>query len=207
MANLRKINVGGVDYTLGLSDEQLAKLNGIAEGAQVNVIEAVKLNGKALSVVDKAVDIVLDNDVFKIVEELPSAPATGNENKIHVVPTAGGGTTGNTYSEYLWTGEKWELLGEFKADVDLTNYVQKEDGKGLSSNDFTDALKEKLEGLEEYDDTAVKGLITAEETRAKAAEEANAARIEQVAAGVNKVTFAVAEETLTITVADAPAKA
>lgn len=41
---------------------------------------------------------------------------------------------------------------EFKFDVlagavDLTNYVEKETGKGLSSNDFTDVNVEKLEGI------------------------------------------------------------
>lgn len=198
MANLRKINIGGVEHTLGLSDEQLAKLQGIAKGAQANVIEAVKLNGVALAVdsADKSVNIVLDNKVFKIVDALPATPAEGDENKIHVIPTEGGGSTSNVYSEYWWDGEKWELLGEFKADVDLSNYVQKEAGKGLSTNDYTTAEKEKLSGLENYDDTEVKASVTS-----------NAARIEEVAAGVNKVTFAVADETLTITVADAPAKA
>ncbi len=34
-------------------------------------------------------------------------------------------------------------------------------GKGLSANDFTDALKAKLEGLSNYDDTQVRALITA----------------------------------------------
>lgn len=37
--------------------------------------------------------------------------------------------------------------------------VDKEQGKGLSSNDFTDAEKAKLAGLKNYDDTQVKELI------------------------------------------------
>lgn len=224
MANLRKINVNGVEHTLGLSDEQLLKLNGIANGAQVNVIEAVKLNGKALTVAaDKSVDIVLDNDVFKVLEVLPTAPEAGNENKIHVVPTAGGGEAGNTYSEYIWDGAKWEKLGEFKADVDLSGYVQKETGKGLSTNDYTTAEKaqvakiatiegdyvskqgyiaysqtekDKLAGLENYNDSEVRGLIGG-----------NATRIEQVAAGANKATFTVSGDTLTIVTTDVPVKA
>lgn len=39
--------------------------------------------------------------------------------------------------------------------------VEAQAGKGLSANDFTDALKAKLEGLSNYDDTEVRALITA----------------------------------------------
>lgn len=37
----------------------------------------------------------------------------------------------------------------------LEDYVRKVEGKDLSSNDFTDALKRKLDGLSNYDDTQV----------------------------------------------------
>lgn len=40
--------------------------------------------------------------------------------------------------------------------IDLSNYVKKEKGKGLSSNDFTDENKEKLDSLNNYDDTNIK---------------------------------------------------
>lgn len=59
----------------------------------------------------------------------------------------------------------------------LNNKVDKVAGKGLSTNDYTTAEKTKLAGLENYDDTDVKddiaantAAITAEVTRAKAAE-------------------------------------
>ena len=42
----------------------------------------------------------------------------------------------------------------------LVNYVEKVTGKDLSSNDFTTELKEKLEGLSNYDDTAVQESLT-----------------------------------------------
>lgn len=41
------------------TNELLNKLNGIASNAQVNVLEAVQLNGVALEIVDKAVNIPL----------------------------------------------------------------------------------------------------------------------------------------------------
>ena len=40
----------------------------------------------------------------------------------------------------------WEILEYYHAKVKAA-FVGKETGKGLSTNDFTDALKEKLEGL------------------------------------------------------------
>lgn len=42
---------------------------------------------------------------------------------------------------------------------DISMKVDKEQGKGLSSNDYTMEEKTKLAGLENYDDTAVRGLI------------------------------------------------
>lgn len=45
--------------TNDLTDELLAKLTGIAEGAQVNVLESVKVNGVAQNITDKGVDIAV----------------------------------------------------------------------------------------------------------------------------------------------------
>jgi hypothetical protein len=69
----------------------------------------------------------LDVAAFKVVESLPSAPAAGNESKIHVVLYAASQEAGNSYAEYLWDGSKWELLGKFKADMDLSAYAKTAD--------------------------------------------------------------------------------
>lgn len=42
-----------------MTDAQATKLEGIATGAQVNVIESVKVNGKALTITGKAVDVTV----------------------------------------------------------------------------------------------------------------------------------------------------
>lgn len=52
------------------------------------------------------------------------------------------------------------LVGQIVALARQT-MVEAQAGKGLSANDFTDALKAKLEGLSNYDDTEVRALITA----------------------------------------------
>ena len=154
MANLTFLKIGGVSYNVGFStndftDVLLAKLNGIEAGSQVNIIESIKLNGQEIAVSEKLVDLgnlqktltagsginiaadgtistTLDVEAFKVVDALPDAPAAGNEGKIHVVPNAAG-VEGNVYNEYLWDGSKWELLGSFKADVDLSDYAKTAD--------------------------------------------------------------------------------
>lgn len=42
-----------------MSKEHFAKVEGIADGAQVNIIESVKVNGTTLEITDKAVDITI----------------------------------------------------------------------------------------------------------------------------------------------------
>ena len=41
-------------------------------------------------------------------------------------------------------------------DAQIKKKVEKEDGKGLSTNDFTNEYKKKLDGLNNYDDTKIK---------------------------------------------------
>ena len=151
--NLKVLNWGGVSYNTGWSENDFtndlkAKLEGIAEGAQVNVIEKITLNGAEVAVTSKSVDLgnlqkaltagagiaiaedgtistTLDVAAFKVVESLPAAPEAGNESKIHVVLDESG-VEGNSYAEYLWDGSKWELLGKFKADMNLSSYAKTE---------------------------------------------------------------------------------
>lgn len=48
-------------------------------------------------------------------------------------------------------------------DTECAKKVDKVSGKGLSTNDFTDELKTKLDNLENYDDTALRNRVTANE--------------------------------------------
>lgn len=90
--------------------------------------------------------------------ELPA-----DNNKVGDVYFVGtDGDSDDNYSEYVWTeSDKWEYIGQIQK-TDLTDYykksevdtlldkkVDKEDDKTLSSNDFTNELKAKLEGIEE----------------------------------------------------------
>lgn len=71
---------------------------------------------------------------------------------------------------------KWREIGEGGGGGDMSSYytktqvnnllndkVDKEVGKGLSTNDFTSEEKTKLAGLENYDDTSLDSRVTANE--------------------------------------------
>lgn len=76
----------------------------------------------------------------------------------------------NIHEEYIYVNEKWELIGNTKVDLSqyytktetdalLDGKVDKVEGKGLSTNDYTTSEKTKLAGLENYDDTELREKI------------------------------------------------
>lgn len=72
---------GKVDAVEGsrlITDAEGMKLAGIEEGAEANVIEIVKLNGEALTVTDKAIDIPVAGDSLGVVK------SSTEENKVSV---------------------------------------------------------------------------------------------------------------------------
>lgn len=92
---------------------------------------------------------------YKVVNELP---ATGEAGTFYLVPKQSAGT-GDVYDEYIYVDGSFEHIGS--TEIDLSNYytkaqtdnllgdkVDKVNGKGLSTNDFTTAEKTKLGGIE-----------------------------------------------------------
>ena len=70
-----------------------------------------------------------------------------------------GATALQSESDPVYLADKPKLA--LKTEIpDVSGKVDKETGKGLSSNDYTNAEKAKLAGLENYDDTQIKTLIT-----------------------------------------------
>lgn len=58
------------------------------------------------------------------------------------------------------TATTGRLISAYLLKTNLNNKQDKESGKGLSTNDYTDSDKEKLNGLANYDDTEVRSLIS-----------------------------------------------
>lgn len=149
-------NLSTNDFT----DAYKTKIDCISDGAQVNVIESIKIDGKSQTVTDKSVALDLSayakaSDVasalvFKgSVESFSSLPASGNSiGDAYNIKTAGGtdanGTTISAGDVVAYTATGWVVMA---GATDLSNYVVKEDGKGLSSNDFTTAEKNQLAAL------------------------------------------------------------
>ena len=94
---------------------------------------------------------------IQVVQTLPPT-SEGQTNVIYLVPKSQS-ETNNVYYEYVFTGTAYEKIGD--TAVDLSDYytitqvnallngkVNVEAGKGLSTNDFTTALLNKLNGIE-----------------------------------------------------------
>lgn len=117
----------------------------------------------------------IDTTFAEVVTELPK---TGIKKHIYMMKT---GTTGdkNVYAEYIYTGDvadtydatKWEILGEASTSIDLSGYVltttlttelfrkvDKVEGKGLSSNDYTNEDKAKLASFVEITEDYINSL-------------------------------------------------
>ena len=80
-----------------------------------------------------------------------------------------GSTALQSESDPVYLADKPKLA--LKVEIpDVSGKVDKVTGKGLSSNDYTDADKLKLTGLENYDDTQVRGLIAGKQDTLTAGE-------------------------------------
>lgn len=73
----------------------------------------------------------LDLNIYRVASDLPSIPSMTDEdkNKIYLKISVHQGEA-NKYDEYLVVNDAWELLGQYEAAIDLTEYVGK---KELSS--------------------------------------------------------------------------
>ena len=75
---------------------------------------------------------------------------------IYMVPKTGSDSD-DLYDEYMVLDGALEPVGSWA--VDLTGYVQAEEGKGLSANDFTDEDKAKLDGMTFATDAEVDAML------------------------------------------------
>lgn len=135
------------------------KLAGIEAGAEVNDIDTIKVNGTAQTITDKAVDITVPTNNNQLtngagyqtasevqtainsaisgitgisIEVVSTLPATGENGVIYLV--SNGGSSTNTYDEYIWlsNASRFEKIGT--TDVDLSNYYTKTEVDGLISS-------------------------------------------------------------------------
>lgn len=146
-------------------------------GAQANVIETVKVNGKALTVSSKAVNVTvptavsaLTNDsgyqnasqVSTIVNTAISKSGHASFQRVASVPAVDSAAENILYLVMNAKTGHYDIYAKIKGDsgsytmellddttVDLSGKVDKVSGKGLSTNDYTTAEKNKLAGIAE----------------------------------------------------------
>lgn len=122
---------------------------GVEEGSDQTIIEAAIGSWDGLVNAIKNKQLIVDyNQSTNIYHSVIYATAT-SAIAVNLIMIEG-----NTYRIYQIQNVNESLaLGvterKLAFNTDLDGYVKKEEGKGLSSNDFTDEYKEKLEGIDE----------------------------------------------------------
>lgn len=153
------------DYT----NAEKEKLEGIAAGAQVNIIESIKVNGTAQTITDKSVNITVPTNTnqltngagFQNASQVSSAiskalegittidyqvvtdlPDTGAKGTIYL--KSNGGTSPNVYDEYIWVEDKFEKIGT--TEVDLTNYWNTTSLVALTNTEIDGIIAKSIAG-------------------------------------------------------------
>lgn len=130
--------------------------NTVSIGLINAALEDIYTKAQTDSAITEAIGAI-DKEIFEFVTELPTEDI--KTNKIYVVPNADSTEDGNTYTEYLYnaTESKWEIVGNFKADTDLSNiYVKSE----VYNKTEIDNLLTNLERAEFYTQEVYNALAT-----------------------------------------------
>ena len=90
--------------------------------SKINTKQDKIIAGAGINITDNTISCTLDTTIFKVVDSLPLAPLSGDENKIHLVLSTNSGES-NTYDEYLWVNNSWEKIGSYIPSVDLSDYA------------------------------------------------------------------------------------
>lgn len=77
--------------------------------------------GEGIKIENNTISCTLDTTLYKVVVNLPD---TGEENKIYLVESNTQGEQ-NIYIEYAYINNAWEILGEYRASVNLEPYALK----------------------------------------------------------------------------------
>lgn len=99
--------------------EQIGKPNGVASLDQNGSVPTEQLGN-------------IDTNLFIIVDQLPEEDI--KDGKIYCVRDTSSTDEQNVYIEYAYLNNKWEEIGRFKADPDLSGYAK------LSGATFTGAI-------------------------------------------------------------------
>lgn len=122
-----KVNATNIKTLAG----QSLLVSGDVTNIDVKTINGVSIFGQG--------NIGIDLSLFKVVEELPSE--NFDSTKIYITPAASSEDDANIFIEYVYVEGKWEKIGEYKSDVDLTAYATTEYVDGAITTLTNEVLK------------------------------------------------------------------
>ena len=165
LAQRSKTEIDKVDTKVTALSSRVDDL--VTAGGEPNVIVGIQNNGTDLDITSKKVDIgpsiaaavaAADHLKRKIVTGVDAIDLAADDadQYLYMVPKTGSDAD-DVYDEYMVLNGAVEHVGNTK--VDLSGYVQKETGKGLSANDYTDDEKAKLAGIEMATDAEVTTML------------------------------------------------
>ena len=143
------------------TDEYKSKLDGIAAGAQVNIIEAVSVNGTSAPIEGKtakityvdSLDALTENEYRAVtaravaakfqtvnnslaskftLEEVDSLPVSGSRYTVYMKKIVDGDGNITGYEEYLWMNNAWHAIG---SSMYATKALASADNDGLMSKE------------------------------------------------------------------------
>ena len=159
---------------MAYQEEKLTKLKSLKQLAlRISQDFARKTELSALSgKVDDLAQAVTAADHLKrkVAADVDSIDLTAGDAGQYIYMVPNGGDSGNRYDEYMVLDGALEKVGDWGVDLDgyvqtgdldtaLAGKVDKAEGMGLSANDFTDALREKLENISAAEDTEVAEML------------------------------------------------
>ena len=90
---------------------------------EVNSKQDKLIEGEGISIEGNVISCVHDKTLYKVVTELPEV---GEEHKIYLIVSTEQ-EENNLYNEWAYINGAWEMLGTYKATIDLEPYALKED--------------------------------------------------------------------------------
>lgn len=111
-------NLSSNDFT----DDLKNKLENIEEGAN-KVTKISDLENDVNFKTEAEIQSLINNSTKLKKEVVTSLPTTGKDDVIYLIKNKS--DTNNVYTEYLWIGGKWEIIGDTK--IDLSGYATKEE--------------------------------------------------------------------------------
>ena len=127
--------------------------------------------GAGINISDNVISCIVDLTLYKVVLELPTEGI--DPTKIYLVLDQNG-EEGNIWKEYIYVNDRWELMGEYQAPIDLSPYLTKEEAKNTYS--LKTELDEEIARATQAE-RDIQNSVSAETARAQQAEADNLEKI------------------------------